>query len=214
MKKLTLVLAVLIVTAVLALSVSAHSFDDVPEGAWYEGYVSHVYDAGIMEGKAEGIFDPEGTVTRAEFVTVMARIAGESEDADRSYVASFSDADESAWYAPYMGWGVKTGLVKGQGDGKLAPASLVSRAELATFTARLMEYMNVILPDDPDAKGNFIFASHSTVPAQEIFRALKEQDIYVRFWNKDRISNHLRISVGTDAEMDKLIAALEKIVQK
>lgn len=66
----------------------------------------------------------------------------------------------------------------------------------------------------PDAKGNFIFASHKSVPAKEIFLALKEQDIYVRFWDKPRISNYLRISIGTDEEMDKLIAALEKIVQK
>ncbi len=156
MKKTTLVL-VLLVTAVmlLAVTVSAHSFTDVPAGAWFEDYVSHVYDAGIMEGKAEGVFDPNGTVTRAEFVTVMARIAGESSDSDREHVTSFADADPDAWYAPYMGWGVKAGLVKGQGDGKLAPASLVSRAELATFTARLMEYLNIMLPDDPGAEKSF-----------------------------------------------------------
>ncbi|MBQ7359955.1 MAG: histidinol-phosphate transaminase [Lachnospiraceae bacterium] len=66
----------------------------------------------------------------------------------------------------------------------------------------------------PEAMGNFIFASHKSVPAKEIFLALKEQDIYVRFWDKPRISNHLRISIGTDEEMDRLIEALTKIVER
>lgn len=60
----------------------------------------------------------------------------------------------------------------------------------------------------PDSKANFIFASHETIPAREIFRALREADIYVRYWNKPRISDFLRITVGTDREMDRLVAFL------
>ena len=48
------------------------------------------------------------------------------------------------------------------------------------------------------------------MPAQEIFDALRENQIYVRHWNKDRISNYLRISIGTDEEMDTVISFLEK----
>lgn len=64
-----------------------------------------------------------------------------------------------------------------------------------------------------DSKSNFIFATHETIPAKELFEALKEQDIYVRYWNKPRISNHLRISVGTDEEMDALFAFLRKYIK-
>ncbi|MCQ2499249.1 MAG: histidinol-phosphate transaminase [Lachnospiraceae bacterium] len=64
-----------------------------------------------------------------------------------------------------------------------------------------------------DSKANFIFASHKTVPAEHIFTALKEKDIYVRFWNKARISNHLRITIGTDAEMEELIKSLKEIIE-
>lgn len=64
----------------------------------------------------------------------------------------------------------------------------------------------------PDSKANFIFASHKYIPAKEIFEALKEQDIYVRYWNKERINNSLRISIGTDQEMDKLIDFLSKYI--
>jgi histidinol-phosphate aminotransferase len=64
----------------------------------------------------------------------------------------------------------------------------------------------------PDSKANFIFASHPQIPAKDIFEALKAQDIYVRYWNKERINNSLRISIGTDEEMDKLIAFLTKYI--
>lgn len=65
----------------------------------------------------------------------------------------------------------------------------------------------------PDSKSNFIFASHSTKPASEIFTALKERKIFVRYWNKPRINNYLRISIGTREEMEKLFEALEEILK-
>lgn len=61
----------------------------------------------------------------------------------------------------------------------------------------------------PDSKTNFIFAAHRAVPGQELFEALRANGIYVRHWNKPRIENYLRISVGTDEEMDKVLAFLE-----
>jgi len=66
----------------------------------------------------------------------------------------------------------------------------------------------------PDSKANFIFASHKSVPAKEIYQALREQDIYVRFWDKERINNCLRITIGTDEQMDCLIDFLKKYLQK
>ena len=64
----------------------------------------------------------------------------------------------------------------------------------------------------PDSSANFIFASHERIPAGELFRALREADIYVRHWDKPRISNFLRITVGTDGEMDRLVAFLREYV--
>jgi len=66
----------------------------------------------------------------------------------------------------------------------------------------------------PDSMANFVFASHESVPAEKIFKALREADIYVRYWNKPRINNSLRITIGTDAEMDKLIAFLKQELGK
>lgn len=65
----------------------------------------------------------------------------------------------------------------------------------------------------PDSKSNFIFASHKDKPAFEIFEELKKRRIYVRYWNKPMIGNYLRITVGTDAEMDSLFDALEEILK-
>lgn len=64
----------------------------------------------------------------------------------------------------------------------------------------------------PDSSANFIFASHERIPAGELFRSLREADIYVRHWDKPRISNFLRITVGTDGEMDRLAAFLREYV--
>jgi len=64
-----------------------------------------------------------------------------------------------------------------------------------------------------DSKANFIFATHRSVAAKDIFEALKEEGIYVRYFNKPRIDNHLRISIGTDEEMDAMLTFLERYLQ-
>ena len=66
----------------------------------------------------------------------------------------------------------------------------------------------------PDSYANFVFAPHKSVPAKEIFEALREADIYVRHWDKPRIENYLRITIGTDEEMDRLIAFLKEFLAK
>lgn len=63
----------------------------------------------------------------------------------------------------------------------------------------------------PRSCANFIFASHKTMPAQEIFQRLRENDIYVRWWNKERIDKYLRITIGTDEQMEALYRALDGI---
>ena len=59
---------------------------------------------------------------------------------------------------------------------------------------------------------NFLFATHPKKAAPEIFSALREKGIFIRYFKLPRIDNYLRITVGTDAQMDKLIAALKEIL--
>ncbi len=66
----------------------------------------------------------------------------------------------------------------------------------------------------PDSKTNFIFATHKSVPAKELFEMLKKEKIYVRYFKKARIDNYLRISIGTDVQMQKLIECLTQYLEK
>lgn len=66
----------------------------------------------------------------------------------------------------------------------------------------------------PDSMSNFIFATHESVPAVELFEACKKENIFVRYFKKPRIDNYLRISIGTDEEMDELIRVIKKYVNK
>jgi len=63
-----------------------------------------------------------------------------------------------------------------------------------------------------DSRTNFLFISHKRVKASSIFADLKSRGIFVRHWDKPRIGNFLRVTVGTDAQMKKLYEALDEIL--
>lgn len=60
-----------------------------------------------------------------------------------------------------------------------------------------------------DSVSNFIFAAHETCPAEKIFEALREKHIYVRYFPKGRTNNFLRITIGTQEEMQTFINVLK-----
>ena len=65
-----------------------------------------------------------------------------------------------------------------------------------------------------DSMTNFIFVTHKSYAAKDIFEYLKTRDIYVRYFSSNpRIQNYLRISIGTDQEMDCLIAVLKEYLK-
>ena len=63
-----------------------------------------------------------------------------------------------------------------------------------------------------DSKANFLFARHPRYDAGKLFEELKEAHIYVRHWNDEKIRDYLRITIGTDEEMDVLFDYLRKRV--
>ena len=63
-----------------------------------------------------------------------------------------------------------------------------------------------------DSSTNFLFATHPEHKAKDIFEYLKSQKIFVRYFNKPRIENYLRITIGTDDEMDAMLEALERFI--
>lgn len=97
-------------------------------------------------------------------------------------------------------------------------AAVKDRAYFEETTARIIETREWAKEklaqlgfEFPDAKANFIFAKHPQHDAGELFEALKKEHIYVRHWDDRRISQYLRITIGTREEMEELFAVLEKI---
>ena len=65
-----------------------------------------------------------------------------------------------------------------------------------------------------DSRSNFLFVRQKEAAARDLFRALREAGIIVRYFDKPRIDNYLRITVGTDEQMDTLFAFLESWLKK
>lgn len=66
--------------------------------------------------------------------------------------------------------------------------------------------------DVPKSRANFVFPEHKTAPARELFQKLREAGILVRYFDKPRLSNRLRITIGTPEDMAEVVRALEKLV--
>lgn len=64
-----------------------------------------------------------------------------------------------------------------------------------------------------DSKANFVFISHTIVHASILFKELREKGILVRYFNKPRIDNYLRVSIGTDEEMNCFLKAVNEIIK-
>lgn len=113
----------------LSFSVGALPFRDLGEDT--EGYeaVRTLYRAGILKGTGETTYSPEGTVTRAQAVTALARLAG----AEQGETTLFSDVTFGSWYSGYVGWAAEQGIVEGDGQGHFLPEE--------TVTAQQMELM-------------------------------------------------------------------------
>lgn len=62
-----------------------------------------------------------------------------------------------------------------------------------------------------DSSANFVFVTHKNFDAEDLFNKLKDNGILVRYFKKPKIDSYLRISIGTDEEMDKLINTLGEI---
>ena len=74
-------------------------------------------------------------------------------------------------------------------------------------SARLKELGFVM----PESRSNFIFVKHPSYDANKLFKELRDQHILVRHFNAPRIDQYLRISIGTDEQMDELLKAIENL---
>ncbi|MCI8807636.1 MAG: hypothetical protein HFF20_06720 [Oscillospiraceae bacterium] len=99
-------------------------------GAWYAQAMEWAVSQGISDGS-----DPEGQVTREQFVTMLYRAAGSPAATRREL--HFTDAPQISGYAlDAMSWAVENGIVGGHGDGTLSPGGAATRAQTAAMLAR------------------------------------------------------------------------------
>lgn len=120
----------------------ANPFWDVPQGSWYYDAVQYARVNGFFYGTSDTTFEPEGTMTRGMFVTVLGRMAG-VDPAKYAGPSQFTDVPESAWYAPYVAWAYKYGVTAGTGEGRFSPDAPINRQQMAAFFVRYFEAFRV-----------------------------------------------------------------------
>ena len=101
---------------------------------WAKDYINRAADAGWVSGVGGGLFQPNGTLTRAMFVTMLAGLAGVDE---ADYPGStFPGVPVGQWYAPSVAWAASEEIVSGTGSGRFEPNRNITRQEMAQWTQR------------------------------------------------------------------------------
>ena len=113
---------------------SSNTYYDVSYAAWYNHAISTATEAGIIEGYPNGSFGPMRAVTRAEFVTMVSRIAR----ARYRIKSSFTDIDDSHWAMEAVDNAVSLGIINGYPDGTFRPDDPITRAEAIAICNRLL----------------------------------------------------------------------------
>ena len=184
--KLKKTLAVLL-TLLLALgstaAYAAEPFTDVAEDAYYAEAVTWAAEQNITQGRGNGIFDPDATVTRAEAVTFLWRMAGEPEP---TQTETFEDVEADAnnwWYKTAVQWAAENGITNGTGNGKFSPKTTCSRGMILTMIYRMEgcpwdEAANAALPDSEDME-SWTLEDYSNAIVQKLVEAYRSEDGFI-----------------------------------
>ena len=132
----SLLLALVMSFSMLLVPAYASEFADVPANAWYEEAVDYVQENGWMKGVSANSFAPNAEVTRAMFVTVLARYAEANVNDEQT--TQFDDVPSGTWYTGAVAWAAEKGIVNGVSANAFAPNRAISRQELCTMLARFI----------------------------------------------------------------------------
>lgn len=116
-------------------------FEDIKSSDWFYNAVTYVQQNGLFSGTDNDRFSPNGTMTRAMYVTVLGRMAGV--DVSQYTTSTFGDVRSNAWYMPYVQWAVDKGITGGTGNHKFSPDTAITREQMATLTLRFFEVYNI-----------------------------------------------------------------------
>lgn len=153
---------------------SVPSFTDT-QNHWAESYVSELIKLGLADGTSEDTFEPDRSITRAEFVKIIVNallLTGEIKDLITNK-NTFSDVPSDLWATPYIETAKAVGLVQGYSNQEFAPDKSISREEAALILSKLIDVEPVVLSseshfsDVPD--GEWYSGSISTLKTLGIF---------------------------------------------
>ena len=124
-----------------------YPFTDIADSG-YRDYISLGQALGIVNGYPNGTFRPRNTVTRAQYITMLYNMCGKPDVS--GLTLNFKDTNTiSGAYMDAVKWGVATGIVSGYGDNTFRPNQEITRAQMATFSYRLMK---LVIGGEPDAE--------------------------------------------------------------
>ena len=112
----------------------SRSFRDLDTTKWYHEAIDTMLREGLMNGTGNGLFEPNGTLTRAMLVTILWRSEGKPA---ASAQTSFTDVSAGAYYAEAVRWAAANGVVKGVSSTEFGPSKNITRQELVTILWRL-----------------------------------------------------------------------------
>ena len=117
-----------------ANSTKSNSYSDVAAGAWYNHAVSTLSAMGIVKGDSNGKFNPNASITRAEFAAIAARFDGNA----NTSAASFSDI-ANHWAKDEISAAANNGWITGYTDGTFRPNNRITRAEAMALVNRVLK---------------------------------------------------------------------------
>ena len=110
------------------------TFDDVPANAWYTKAVNTLASLDIISGVGDNKFEPERSITRAEFTSMAMKFAVGGEDGENI----FSDVDEDDWFYDAVVNSIQYGWIHGYGDGTFRPQNPITRAEVTAIVNNML----------------------------------------------------------------------------
>ncbi|MBQ7975492.1 MAG: S-layer homology domain-containing protein, partial [Clostridia bacterium] len=113
------------------------AYSDLDTKAWYHLDVDYALEKGFMNGMGEGIFAPDGKLSRAMLVTILWRLEGKPVV---DYLMTFEDVDTESWYTEAVRWAASEGIVLGYSAESFAPNDDITREQLATIIYRYEKY--------------------------------------------------------------------------
>lgn len=148
-------------------------FTDVPEGAWYHDYVYDLVYRGVVNGMTATTYEPEGKLTRAQFVKLLACSLAEAETL-KTYEGQhpFTDS-EGHWAETYIAWAKDKGIVEGVSATEFDPEAPITREQMATIFGRYALKQGIELPKSDNAAGSFPDADKISEYAREFVELMR-----------------------------------------